>query len=137
MSRYDSGTKQVLIDLQKLTNDEPIVLGVDHFRTSSMQFYKDKLKYEHLWVCNVTLGTWNYPLNLEELNPIYYGQKEKDIRDRSVQIRKILNPEILYYYLDNSVITLLKENKTVFKVVKKYSFSRATLIKIKNPSDQY
>ncbi len=132
--RYDSGTKQVLIDLQKLTNDEPIILGVDHFRTSSMQFYKDKLKYEHLWVSNVTLGTWNYPLNLEELNPYYYGQKEKEITDNSINVKDIISPEIHYYYLDNNLLHLLRLKNVKFRVITEYKYARATLIKISKPN---
>jgi hypothetical protein len=132
--RYDSGTKQVLSDLKVITKDQQILLGVDHFRTSSMNFYKNKLRYNDLWVSNVTLGTWNYPLNLEELNPYYYGQNEKRNTDKSVHIKDIISSEIHYYYLDNNLLHLLRLKNVKYRVIKEYKYARATLIKISKPN---
>jgi hypothetical protein len=125
--RFDSGTKNAIAYLKE--NFDEAKLGVDYLHNMSVLFYKKQDDFEKLWTKQVTEG-WQYPLELEELDPYYYNAENSCNEDMWYDVRKVINPEVEFYYLDKFFIDKFLDLSIRFEILQEYPYSRSFLIRL-------
>ena len=126
--RDDSGTKKMMADLKALVHKK-IKLGIAILNSPSVNFYREKQALDSI---NIELISdfWEYPFGIEEYNPCYYNADMYCNDTMFFDIKKIIRPDVDYYYLDNFFVEELRKANIITKTIKEYPFSRTTLIQI-------
>ncbi|MCE3277841.1 MAG: hypothetical protein K0S44_32 [Bacteroidetes bacterium] len=133
--RYEAGTKDMLTYLKE-NHPGNTLLGIEYIRYPSVSFYKSRLNYDSLSVKQVAKA-WEYPLELEELNPYYYDAETFCHKNMEFNIRGLIFPGIDYYYVDMFLVEELKKAHVKLEMLKEFAYSRCSLIKIDTKGNQY
>ena len=129
--RFDSESKTVV----EILNKEPkeIHLGVDYLYMPSLHFYR-QLEEMHDFHIEQVVDCWEYDLNLEELDPYYFGAGESSKTGLTYKDgMKIASSNMDYYYLHQFVVDELKRLNFKVKTIARYDNARSSLITLRAP----
>lgn len=133
--RYEAGTKNALLYLKENFPGN-LMLGVDYIHNPSVAFYKNNINYPDLSV-RLVAEAWEYPLDLEELDPYYYGVEKICNDSMPYDVKKVLFPDITIYYLDKFIVDKLASLHVQFKTIKDFPYSRSSLINVQIKDNCY
>ena len=130
--RFESGTRNILSYLKGVgeTAKGNVSLGTDYVYIPSTWFYKMSTNFHELETHQV-IGCWEFSMGIEELNPTYYGPKERSKKYMSRDdIERIFSDNFDYYYLNGYTVRELERNEISFSVVLSERNANAYLIKL-------
>jgi len=130
--RYESGTQNMLKYLKTVskTTKKSISLGMDYIYTPPAWYYKHQLNFTKLETHEVIGCCWEFDMEIEELNPIYYGAGQYSKKHMSLEdLNKVFSNNFDYYYLNGYTVRELRRNKIPFNLVLSDNNSDACLIK--------
>jgi len=134
--RFDSGSKEVVSILmeennQKENNSNVITIGIDYLYNPSISYHRDSYSFNQL-VPHEVVQCWEYDMDIEELNPKYYGnmitRKNNLTREEA---DKIVSTNYDYYYLNDFVIKELSRHGYCVHVKKQIISAGASLVTLK------
>ena len=129
--RFDSESKTVV----QFVHDESreIRLGSNYLYMQSLSFYRNLLSVEQFHIEQV-VDCWEYDLNLEELDPYYFGAGESSKTTLTYEDgMKIASSNMDYYYLHQFVVDELVRLNFKVKVIAHYDNARSSLITLSAP----
>lgn len=131
--RYDSATKElisILKDIGEQNKDKEVTLGIDYLHSPSVGFYRSQNDFHSLLVRQV-LACWEFNMNLEELDPLYYGSNIERKENLTVQdADKLFAGHYDYYYFNNWIIDRLQSIGYGFNIVKSFPNANTSLISL-------
>lgn len=133
--RYESGTKNVINCLEKISIDEGRVIniGTNYIYTPSTWYYRSEMRSGELEIHDVIGCCWGYNMSIEELNPIYYGAGENSKQHMDMEdIKSVFKDNFDYYYLNGYTVNELSRNKVRFKMIKAEENANAFLIQLRD-----
>lgn len=126
--RYESDSRSVLQFLRQ-EHPSPLRLGADYVHIPSLQYQKQHLGYEGLEVVELS-GCWHACLELEELDPRYFGTECQHRHFDKPSLITLLRDDIDLYYLHFMMLNELDMNRVRYSVLKSFPTSSTRLVKL-------
>ncbi len=128
--KFDSGSREVIGQINRSSlGEKRIRVGINYIYGQSIRYYIYSQGITNIEPIEVT-KCWEYNLDLEELDPNYYGAVPFNYEMTDEGYQELMDRGLDYYYLDDFIFSQLEKRNTAMKVIKEFPTAGAKLIQM-------